>query len=75
MDRPTELNKMERSKNILILKKTASHHSNSTKLPKLNNSNVSCNYLKLVFALFYQIFIFSPKDSPLETMRNIFYFI
>ena len=23
---------------------------------------------------FYQIFIFSPNDSPLETMRNVFYF-
>ena len=32
-------------------------------------------FLKLVFAIFYQIFIFSPNDSPLETMRNVFYFI
>ena len=31
--------------------------------------------LKLVSAIFYQIFIFSPNDSPLKTMRNIFYFI
>ena len=26
--------------------------------------------LKLVSAIFYQIFIFSPNDSPLKTMKN-----
>ena len=31
--------------------------------------------LELVSAIFYQIFIFSPKDSPLKTMKNVFYFI
>ena len=31
--------------------------------------------LKLVSAIFYQIFIFSPTDSPLKTMKNVFYFI
>ena len=31
--------------------------------------------LKLVFAIFYQIFIFSPNDSPLKTTKNVFYFI
>ena len=31
--------------------------------------------LKLVSAIFYQIFIFSPNDSPLKTMKNVFYFI
>ena len=30
--------------------------------------------LKLVSAIFYQICIFSPNDSPLKTMKNIFYF-
>ena len=30
---------------------------------------------KLVSAIFYQIFIFSPYDSPLKTMKNVFYFI
>ena len=29
-------------------------------------------YLKLVSAIFYQIFIFSPNDSPLKTMKNVF---
>ena len=31
--------------------------------------------LKLVSAIFYQIFIVSPNDSPLKTMKNVFYFI
>ena len=33
------------------------------------------NALKFASAIFYQIFIFSPNDNPLKTMRNIFYFI
>ena len=31
--------------------------------------------LKLASAIFYQILIFSPNDSPLETMENVFYLI
>ena len=31
--------------------------------------------LKLVSAIFYQFFIFSPNESPLKTMKNVFYFI
>ena len=31
--------------------------------------------LKLVSAIFYQIFIFPPNGSPLKTMKNVFYFI
>ena len=31
--------------------------------------------LKLVSAIFYQIFIFSSNDRPLKTMENVFYFI
>ena len=31
--------------------------------------------LKLVSAIFCQIFIFSPNDSPSKTMKNVFYFI
>ena len=30
--------------------------------------------LKLVSAIFYQTFIFSPNDSPSKTMKNVFYF-
>ena len=36
---------------------------------------VLMKYLKLVSAIFYQIFIFSPNDSPSKTMKNAFYFI
>ena len=31
--------------------------------------------LKLVSAIFYQIFIFSSNDRPSKTMKNVFYFI
>ena len=31
--------------------------------------------LKLVPAIFYQIFIFSSSDKPSKTMKNVFYFI
>ena len=31
--------------------------------------------LKLLPAVFYQIFIFSPNNSPFKTMKNVFYFI
>ena len=30
--------------------------------------------LKLVFTIFYQIFIFSPNDSPSKTVENVFLF-
>ena len=29
---------------------------------------------KLVSAIFYQIFIFPPNDSPLKIMKNVFLF-
>ena len=31
-------------------------------------------HLKLVSAIFCQIFVFSPYDSPLKTMKSVFYF-
>ena len=37
--------------------------------------SIELQILKLVSAIFYQIFIFSPNDSPLKTMKNVFYFI
>ena len=37
--------------------------------------NLFHEHLKLVCAIFYQIFMFSPNDSPLKTMKNVFYFI
>ena len=32
-------------------------------------------FLKLISAIFYQILIFSPNDSPSKTMKNVFYLI
>ena len=32
-------------------------------------------YLKLLSAIFYQIFIFSPNDSPSKFVNNVFHFI
>ena len=49
-----------------------------TKFTGIDNiivSDCSSNCLKLVSAIFYRIFIFSPNDSPLKTMKNVFYFI
>ena len=31
--------------------------------------------LKLVSAIFYKFFIFSPNDSPSKAVKNVFYFI
>ena len=31
--------------------------------------------LKLVSAIFYQIFVFPPNDSLSKTMKSVFYFI
>ena len=36
---------------------------------------VDLNSLKLVSAIFCEIFIFSRNDSPSKTMKNVFYFI
>ena len=30
-------------------------------------------YLKLVSAIFCQIFIFSPNDSPSKTIKNVYF--
>ena len=32
-------------------------------------------YLKLVSAIFYRIFIFSQNDSSSKTVKNVFYFM
>ena len=34
--------------------------------------NLSVAVLKLVSAIFYQFFIFSPNDSPSDSMKNVF---
>ena len=38
-------------------------------------SNTYRKDLNVVSAIFYQIFVFSQNDSPLKTMKNVFYFI
>ena len=41
----------------------------------ISQSQQHFNNLKLVSTIFYQVFIFSPNDSPSKIMKNIFYFI
>ena len=40
-----------------------------------SSSTSSIRALKLVFVIFYRIFIFSPNDNPSKTMKKVFYFI
>ena len=46
-----------------------------------DNSRIFCLYMPqahvkaCIHYFFYQIFIFSPNDSPSKTMKNVFYFI
>ena len=32
-------------------------------------------FLKLVSAIFYQVFVFPPNNSPSKSMKSVFYFI
>ena len=41
----------------------------------LSLENSADSYLKLLSAILYQIFVFSPNDSHSKTMKNNFYFI
>ena len=41
----------------------------------VNKHVLQINCLKLVSAIFYQISIFSPNDSPSKIVKNVFYFI
>ena len=41
----------------------------------LKVKNLFFEKLQLKLAYFYQIFIFSPNDSPSKSMKNAFYFI
>ena len=55
--------------------------SNSDFMNKIKANKLTCpptpslDLLKLESAIFYQIFIFSPNNSSLKTMKNAFYFI
>ena len=42
---------------------------------KILQPAITYSKIKLVSAIFYQFFIFSQTDSPLKTMKNVFYFI
>ena len=42
---------------------------------KIVNSLMPLAILKLVSAIFYQIFIFLPNDGPSKTVKSAFYFI
>ena len=61
------------SKRVLMgtLKQPNKHISNLERV----NQCVKEPYLKLVSAIFYQIFIFSSNNRPSKTMKNVFYFI
>ena len=40
-----------------------------------NDLSYENDFLKPMYAILYQILIFSPNDSPSKTMKNVFYFI
>ena len=56
----------------IVIPFVSTHYSN---FDSKSISITANSQLKLVSAIFYQIFIFSPNDSPLKTVKNIFYFI
>ena len=45
------------------------------KLIQITLNNCTRKSLKLVSATFLTNFYFSPNDSPLKTMKDVFYFI
>ena len=49
--------------------------NHSLLLAKLKAYGFYNQALKVVSAIFYQFFIFSPNDSHLKAMENVFYFI
>ena len=51
------------------------YQKNLQAINELNSKKPWCTFLKLVSAIFYQFFIFSPNDSTSKTMKNVFYFI
>ena len=52
------------------------HISNDYNMHMSEKSKLAIvSILKSCVRYFYQIFIFSPTDRPLKTMKNVFYFI
>ena len=37
--------------------------------------SLNVHHVKLVSAIFYQIFVFAPNDSPSKTMKSVFRFV
>ena len=56
-------------------RKIKNQNKQKEKMNQRNENNIRAFNLKLLSAIFYQIFIFSTNDSPSETMKNVFYFI
>ena len=50
-------------------------HQMNDKIKNIINRDLNQCWLKLVSAIFYQIFIVSPNDSPSKAMKIAFYFI
>ena len=55
-----------------VIKKRSSSHENSGNSKE--NTCAGVLFLKLVSAIFYQIFIFSPNGNPSKIMKNVFLF-
>ena len=61
---------------VQVVPNRAKHHISSKKQSCLCKIIIILNdNLKLVSAIFYQIFVFPPNDSPSKTMKTVFYFI
>ena len=72
------ISKLPSSPNISTESKVASYYDNNAVSKDLNFQLFETSpekILKLVSAIFNQIFIFSPNDSPSKTKKNVFYFI
>ena len=60
---------------VAVLRLVLQNHKMQAKfLTEYSKFNSGTN-LKLVSAIFYEIFVFSPNDSPSKTIKNVFYFI
>ena len=70
---PKELVKLL-PKHSMQPKKKSCSHAFMLEMPTCTSLK-ALKSLKLVSIIFYQIFIFSPNDSPSKTMKYVFYFI
>ena len=53
----------------------SSKHDKLVEEVELTHANPTYAHIKACVRYFYQIFIYSPNDSPSKTMKNAFYFI